>query len=359
VPTGESSKLAIAWKLAQEQPIRPARKELMTDESDDAARPMTRTSVTSGEEWAPDWVIRLPDLSSVAVPEHQKDEFTHRVLEAIRARHGHGNSGETVTVGQRSRVHEWRLNTADGRNRPRLWILNRRNALELFLAGDGEPVGEDIAAWRAAVDTALSYLGGLEDHRWMAILSEVKTSTPTGPSRLSAPASASGLELRILDGCVAEDHTVTPPFGMGRYVHQWFHWPIRVDGTTGCYVWNEDGQRRALERLRHVSAILSLAWDSCWAVREGPRPPDASFAGARQPLMGRSWEPVPPDSPLAIGRPNTVPAWLADAEQRIRGDASRRIQSALLMQSRGHARRGRAPIARPRLLRRLNRESRA
>jgi len=290
--------------------------------------------VTDANKWTPDWVVELPDFATVAVPDDAKDEFHHHLFVFMRNEFNHGYSGRTIAVHGVGRVNEWKLNTSDGRERPRLWVASREGTLALFLAGQGEPQDDDIETWRRGVETALSSHGARQQVSWTAILSQRQTF-PLAPSgdKLSSAEAAGGLTFRLLDGCIAEDVPVNMR-GVGIMITERFHWPIRVDGSTSCYSWNEDGEWRTAQRLRTLSALLSVAWESCWTLREGPRDPAVEFAGTTGPLIGTSSRTIPEDSPLATGRPVTIPAWLERAELAVSDDA-KLLESALLMHHEG------------------------
>jgi hypothetical protein len=109
----------------------------------------------NSDDWTPEWVIGLPELGAVAVVNGAKDELIHRVLAFMRETYDHGYSGRTLQVAGIGRVDEWKLNTAEGRERPRLWVVSLDNSLVLFVAGQGErndvtvqdPAGAGSQGW--------------------------------------------------------------------------------------------------------------------------------------------------------------------------------------------------------------------
>jgi hypothetical protein len=286
---------------------------------------------TSG--WTPDWVIGLPELGAVAVANEAKDELIHHLLVFMHETYDHGYGGRTIRVASIGRVDEWQLNAADGRERPRLWVVSRDNSLVLFVAGQGDINDEDIEIWRLGVDTALSTLGSKRDVSWVAILSQAQLSPlALSGDRLSEPTQRGTLSFQLLDGCIAEDSPLSST-GTGVMVGERSHWPIKVEGSTSCYSWEKDGEWRTLQRLRKISALLSVAWESCWTLREGPRDPKFRWANSAGPLMGRSWRTMDKNDPLALGRSVAVPEWLDGAEDHLERDNN--LTAALLMHHEG------------------------
>ena len=106
---------------------------------------------------------------------------------------------------------------------------------------------------------------------------------------------------------------------VGVMTSQFVHWPIQVQGSTTCFSWADDGDVTTMERLRVVTALLSLWWDRCWILREGPRRSGTTFAGSRGKLMGSSWESVKADDPRSsAGTPIAIPDWLEAAEEAVK-----------------------------------------
>ncbi|MFJ6126060.1 hypothetical protein ACIQKE_13320 [Streptomyces griseoviridis] len=230
------------------------------------------------------------------------------------------------------RVDEWKLNSSDGRERPRLWVVNRVDGLMLALAGQGEQRQRDIAEWRTGIEAAIARIGVRGEEQWVAILCQNQPDPyMLNGQRLSDPVTIGGLSFASLTDGIAEDARI-PTSGLGISVGKFFHWPIEVRGVTSCYTWQRDGELTTLARLRRISALLSLAWDSPWLVREGPRDPSISFAGMSSALQGHSWRPIT-EVIQESSRPISVPAWIADAERTMSNVP--RSANALLMHQEG------------------------
>ncbi|MFC8665489.1 hypothetical protein [Streptomyces sp. NPDC057199] len=285
------------------------------------------------EVWMPHWVGQIPQLEVVAIPDTEKDEFIHHLFEHMRQAFDHGYSSQTRMDLGFGRVDEWKLNTSDGRELPRLWVVNRTEGLMLALAGQGKQRQEDIAVWREGIEAAIARIGARGEEHWIAILSQ-KQPDPymLNGQRLGESASIGDLSFTSLTDGIAEDAQIHAS-GLGVSSGQFFHWPIEVRGATSCYTWCRDGELTALARLRRISALLSLAWDSPWLVREGPRDASASFFGMSSPLQGHSWRPIVDERIRESSRPIVVPNWIADAERAM--SQIPRSANALLMHQEG------------------------
>ncbi|PKW07433.1 hypothetical protein SAMN05428944_5500 [Streptomyces sp. 1222.5] len=203
----------------------------------------------------------------------------------------------------------------------------------LALAGQGEQRNEEVAVWRQGIESAIVRLGTRTEREWIAILSQYQPdSYMLNGQRLGDPFTAGDLSFASLTDGVSEDARV-PLSGIGVAAGQFCHWPIEVRGSTSCYTWLRDGEVTALARLRRLSALLSLTWDSPWTVREGPRDPAVSFSEADAPLQGHSWRPIADEILRDSGRKISVPAWIIDAERII--IQIPRLAHALLMHQEG------------------------
>src|SRR5712671_5546402 len=102
--------------------------------SDDAGSPIENDP----QSWQPDWVIDLPETPVVTVADGQKDEFIHHLFDFMRQEYDHGYSSQTRYIGSNDqRVAEWKLNTADDHELPRLWVISESGTLRLYVVGQG------------------------------------------------------------------------------------------------------------------------------------------------------------------------------------------------------------------------------
>lgn len=300
-------------------------------------------------QWQPGWVIELSETPVVTLADAAKDEFFHHLFDFMRQEFDYGHSSQTRFVesgGQHQRVDEWKLNTGDDRELPRLWVISESDkadkntatpgALHLCVAGQADNSEEEADVWRQGVVAALARMGSRQTVDWVAIITQALPSDVLNGQRLSEPATVGGMEFSILDGCIADDiSTVMPDVGL--MVGQFVHWPIQIEGSVTCFKWMNDGDVTTMQRLRVVTALLSLWWNRCWVLREGPRKRGTTFAGAPGKLMGNAWQPVDSDDlRCSTGVPIAVPDWLGSAESAF-NRAGRRLRDAVLMHHEGLA----------------------
>ncbi len=263
------------------------------------------------ETWSPDWVVPLADLSQVPIPDVKKDELIHHMFEFAREHFDYGHSSQTRLVAGR-RVDEWKFNTSNNLELPRLWVVSEPGMLSFLVAGSASSEADEIDAWKVSVSAGLERLGTRKEVEWLAILVERPHWLLSG-HRLSGSANVADLHFARLTDGLAEETTGNGPI-VGLHMSYFYHWPIELRGTTSCYSWEQDGQAATFERRRRLTAVLSLYWDANWQLREGPRDPRISFANSVGPLMGSASKPIASSIP-ATGRPVAVPEWLGVAEE--------------------------------------------
>jgi hypothetical protein len=112
---------------------------------------------------------------------------------------------------------------------------------------------------------------------------------------------------------------------------------IQIDGETSCYSWQADGQAETQRRLRMLTAIVSLAWDMPWCVRDGPFDQvGTTWAGAAGPVSGYNYK-WSADEPAMTPPPAKLPDWVAGVEARLLAEAQHdsALHRALLMHHEG------------------------
>ncbi|MFD9441542.1 hypothetical protein ACFWBR_06395 [Streptomyces sp. NPDC060006] len=295
-------------------------------------------------DWTPDWVTKALEEEVVPLADDAKDELIHHLFDFMRVEFDHGHSAQTRYTPDGVRFEEWKLNTADGTELPRLRSINLEGALAFYVAGNGEVSNEGIEPWRRGISAALSRLGTRKKVPWEAVITQALPHQLMNGQRLESRTRAKNLSFQLLDGCISEDIPV-PMTGVGVMVSKFAHWPIQVKGETSCYSWDPEGELLAMQRLRKITALLSLRWDTCWELRQGPVVEGTKWADIRGPLMGDSWRPVRKDNFLAeAGVPIAVPDWL-DRAEKLLGE-KRMLRDAVLMHHEGLAlRRGHPSIA--------------
>ena len=151
--------------------------------------------------------------------------------------------------------------------------------------GDGEPLADQIGPWRQAVLDAADLVGTLPAAVWNAVLG-VRPQYATGwfrmdgdrrPSALAAPISLG--PLRLVPGGVAT-HEMPDAYvdRLGEDRFPFTSWPLIVEGRAASH--GEDPEipavrwpmddRAAQSAAHRACGLLSLAWDECWIVRQGP-----------------------------------------------------------------------------------------
>ncbi|MBT8226375.1 MAG: hypothetical protein HKP61_04220 [Dactylosporangium sp.] len=273
---------------------------------------MSEISHGNTELWQPDWVAPLAGYEVVPVSDNKKDELIHRVLESARSKFDYGHSSQTRNING-LRVDEWKLNTPDGAELSRLWVVSENAQLRFFVAGLGALSTLNDDAWRQCIAAGVAKLGNRDSFEWMAIISQ-RSQIPTigGGQRLAEAVTIGDLTFTPFQSGVADEVLVNmPPVGL--HVNSFFHWPLELHGRVSCFDWEKDGHSLALQRLRRITALLSLSWDADWRLREGPRDPKTKFANSEGPLLGTSWKKTNPSLPFA-GAPVEVPTWLPRAE---------------------------------------------
>ncbi|XVQ15121.1 hypothetical protein ACQP1W_22100 [Spirillospora sp. CA-255316] len=261
------------------------------------------------------YLRELPTHGHLELPDDTKDEFQHHLFAFMREEYDHGSSTRTLLWPPAGRIEEWNLNTADGSDLARLWVINRDSALHLALAAEHEPRDVEVELWERGITAALNRMGNRESVDWLAII-EQKQMPDHGPSsqKLDSATTVNGLSFDLAaDGFISDVPVYFP--GSGKAMGQYPHWPIKITGSAECFHWEADGQWQTSVRLREIIALLSLAWGGYWTLREGPRDPRFSWANTEGPLTGHSSRELPEESLLALGAtPVTVPTWLAHAE---------------------------------------------
>lgn len=276
-----------------------------------------------GDDWRAEWALE-PTVPFVRLGDEQKDEFRRRLLEFMRRQHDCGYSGRTLiypTVERTSvRVEELILNPPDNRERARFQIVNLDGGLWMRIVGRGTPHDADLEAWNDAVQDALTRLGERTLMRWSAVLAQDPAGSH-GCLRLGAVAEVGDLSFEPLDGTLLHDHLTATPGG-GVMAVPYSTALIKVRGAVACYAWDEDGNADTVQRLRIVTALISLAWDTCWYLRDGPlSPPEVRWADAPGPVSGYTyrWRTAHEDAgPLSISSmtPQLIPERLPNAERK-------------------------------------------
>jgi len=204
------------------------------------------------------------------------------------------------------------------------------------VVGTGERREDDLLHWRESLNEAandtLSDGGPRTTVTWAAYLVQEPGLMFTGVR----------LEVRTVQG----DLTFESPAGTLKvdvsdnlfqvWARPHYSALIRVEGRHECYSWISDGLPAVALRLRRIAALLTVAWDTPWIVRDGPTDrPGATWMGAAGPVSGSSYEWVDDtDVGVSLTVPAALPAWLAECDSRIAAASTRRARAvgrAILM----------------------------
>jgi hypothetical protein len=131
-----------------------------------------------------------------------------------------------------------------------------------------EPVPEDLVTWISAIKKANEQLGrSQKEFNWAAVIGPNKDIEPHGQI-LDAATSVGPLQLRPGKVFYAEYMEARFPSLASR--NSFWSWPIIVEGRARGYEW-EAASRAALMDLHRLCALLSVAWDRCWVLRDTPQ----------------------------------------------------------------------------------------
>jgi hypothetical protein len=287
------------------------------------------------DDWKPEWVEPRPGF--ISVPEDSKDEFHERVFAHLQRVHDWGHSSRTIQPFEDMpiRVHELVANTSAGPHSSRLWIANAKGGLFVWTVGSGLPSAVECELWEAAASDALATLGQREPVSWRAFLAQAPAALDHMRVRLDERAELQdGVVLTPVEGVMMTDMMANV---MGALAGVHATALIQVDGATPCYSWQADGQAATHRRLRMLSAVVSLAWDTPWFLRDGPFDQvGVAWDGAAGPVSGYNYRWSGDDQAMTPAAAK-LPGWVADVEPTLLVDAQHdsAIHRALLMHHEG------------------------
>ena len=285
-------------------------------------------------EWRPDWGADRPGFVEVA--DHAKDEFHQRVFDHLQAAHGWGHSSQTLEPApdRPFRVTELIANTDAGPHVSRLWVANARGGLVVWVVGTGPFDEREIALWDVAVAGAISKLGGRSPQAWRAFVAQKPAALPYMRFGLAVEADLGDFRMKQVGTVTSEFITHVSGVLAGEHVSAL----LQIDGVTDCWAWHGDGEASTSRTLRLIVAMLSLAWDTPWYLRDGPTDRvGATWHGASGPVSGSLYRWNDDDHyPLAPPRLE-LPGWFRDALQAARsgGDGEQLVERVLLMHHEG------------------------
>ena len=222
----------------------------------------------------------------------------------------------------------------------RLRLVPLERGLLVVISGTDSPESADprqIQPWVTAIDKATARIG--RDHQsfeWSAIIGPL-SGMESSHIVLASEANVSALRLYPAEHHLTE-HVESPaqPSLFSR-TSSW-SWPIVVEGESIGYNWHTAAAAGTRE-VHRLAALLSLAWDGCWIIRQAPTM--RSEDGRRLETPTRPWwdaslenEPAQDDDALGFER-QPLPDWLAQAWEMLDDDPT--LEDALLVHHEGRA----------------------
>jgi hypothetical protein len=190
-------------------------------------------------------------------------------------------------------------------------------AVVVLAAGPIEPEAELLSLLAAAAQEASARLGEMgSEHDWTAIIGHGTERTGGTEKRLAASATVGPLRIESTEVTLTEPDTSQNISLSGWSIHRSV--PILVNGTSRGYSW-QVAAIDAARQLRTLCGLLSVSWESDFAVREAA----ASLEwGTRQVPVHPPWyAPLPPEESGDVpGNPVTIPDWLDEAWDRLDHD---------------------------------------
>jgi hypothetical protein len=198
-----------------------------------------------GDEWVDHLLVALAQ----EVPHKSRSARPHKSAEGVPAPHV-----------------EWRVDSEQLNSSLRLIPLKR--GIYVLVTGEGDaPSASEVDPWSRAAQEATQRVGRTHhDFRWSAVIGPQPAITSAGQV-LQEDAAVGGLELRPGGTLLYEFMPAGfPSFYAGS---TFFSGPVIVAGCVRGYGWGA-ASVAAARQLHRLCAILSVAWDSAWVVREAP-----------------------------------------------------------------------------------------
>jgi hypothetical protein len=176
--------------------------------------------------------------------------------------------------------------------------------LYVFVTGEGEPDDDQIRPWVTAIQRARSELGANHPtFDWRAIVgptpgTEIKYQT------LATPARVGPLELEPTGVCLDELIPLQQP-SLGARGGFW-SWPLFVQGSSKGFNWHAAASAVNRE-LHRLVALISVAWDQSWTLRQAPVPTEWGTVEIPASLMRKNHASVVQPTKMSF------PSWLSGA----------------------------------------------
>ena len=249
------------------------------------------------------WQQPLDDFPEIELD----DEWVGHLQRAMTERVGAGSFEVTRHEGRGALLPESEVKVVEPRVATRLRLVAVGGQLRPFVVGEGEPIATEIEHWNSAARTACEQLSaGDVRFDWRAVVGPPTAhASHMGPN---AETRVGTLTIRTVDQLIADPIPAAFPtlFATPSGTATWR--PIVVEGQTTARRF-KDAHMRATRELRRLCALLSLAWQFPFTLRQAP----LSRNGAELAL---------PNGPRAeLGADaRELPLWLDHAWKKLDGD---------------------------------------
>jgi hypothetical protein len=269
----------------------------------------------SDQTWAVDLFGEALDVEW----KREGDEWIHHVFVALGEKvpmTGHGERWRPAEDGVPAQ-HVRYTAISDELN-SFLRVVPLDDGVYVFVTGAGNvPNAAEVDPWGDAVREAVRRIG--QDHRvfsWNAVIGPRPGMHGIGQV-VDAEAEISGLRVRPGGVLLYEDTQAGfPSFG----VHSSF-WsaPAIVTGEARGYSW-VPASGAAANELHRLCALLSVAWDAPWVIRQAASPDENGepWIPERLPFEAPWHEGIDPSG--WIQEPVSIPDWASEGWERIEGD---------------------------------------
>ena len=213
----------------------------------------------------PDWMVPLGGVLDFDI-DRDGDHWSEYVIEALATSVGWRSVERRGSDRCPTARPIFEITVVSESLHSRLWLLQTPEGVQGAVVGDGEETDHQVAPWRNAAMTAMERL----NHRavefpWHAAIG------PNGTSKhqnLAEEMSVGPLRLSPGNVCFRKSvPLVQPTFQHPGAVFP--SWPIIVNGTVRSVRWDL-GSSVAARQLHRLCALLSLACDEHWVVRQSP-----------------------------------------------------------------------------------------
>lgn len=214
----------------------------------------------------------------------------------------------------------------------RLWLIPRDGRFALQLVAEDAPDDEELDLWIRATQSAIEAVGKAHEvFEWCAVVGPPPGTVGRPPQTLAIPFDIGGLHVAPAGVDLLENAPSVDPSLNGHRIQ--LTRPLLVTGSSKGYEWDA-ARGTAARLLARLCALLTLAWDDNWLIREDPRPVDWGISVPTSPawLRGAEWL-RSVDHASRGGEAVEPPDWLGSGWDITSSDAV--LEDALLVHAEG------------------------